>query len=625
MDAGLGKAEQGEQAEMAVEPSQGRKREVLLAVADRSGYQAAQTRTRLPLKKENGAFVMNAFRNLSVSRKFMLAFGTVCGLCLLLGVFVFVTFRGVVEKSIDVRDNALPTLEVFATMRDGLNSLRREDLDLLLCQSAACTQNHMARRQKDIAIYRDSLKAYLPMVSYPGERELSDKLQAAVERYITVSDKGVAQLAAAKTSDAFDTLASEDTSALFHAGNDAVDADFQLNTKFAKLSATGSVDASNSATWITCAVIGGIVLLCAAIGMALSKMIAGPLQAATSALERVANKDLTVNVDVSGTDEVGRLCTALNISVTAMRSVLGTVAKGAESLSASATQMSMRSTEANGNAQSQSGKTNQIAAAAQEMTATIGEISNNAESASRASRKSAEMANEGGTVMQAATATMERISTATSSVAGKMTELAARSEEIGKVVTVIQDISEQTNLLALNAAIEAARAGEHGRGFAVVAGEVRRLAERTRSATEEIAGTINSIQHETRQTLDLMAESHKAVDSGIGETSRARKSLEAIIESAKEVEHMIHMIATAATEQTSASGEISESATHISQLATENSHAAEETADGCKQLSVLANDLDGIIRQFRLNDDSQAGANLRSSAAPTPGRAYRVA
>jgi len=368
-----------------------------------------------------------------------------------------------------------------------------------------------------------------------------------------------------------------------------------------------------------------IVLLCVVIGMVLTRLIAPPLVAATAALERVANKDLTVSIESAGNDEIGRLGSALNTSIAAIRAVLGSVAQGAESLSAAATQMSMRSTESKGNAQSQSGKTNQIAAAAQEMTATIGEISHNAESAANASRKSAEMANQGGSVMQAAAATMERISTATSSVAGKMTELSRSSEEIGKVVTVIQDISEQTNLLALNAAIEAARAGEHGRGFAVVAGEVRRLAERTRSATEEIAGTIRSIQDETRQTLALMDESHQAVDSGIGETGRARQSLEAIIGSSREVEHMIQMIATAATEQTSAAGEISESATHISQLATENSHAAEETADGCKQLSVLANDLDGLIRQFRLSDDGQRGGKLRNQPAGAAERSLRIA
>ena len=175
--------------------------------------------------------------------------------------------------------------------------------------------------------------------------------------------------------------------------------------------------------------------------------------------------------------------------------------------------------------------------------------------------------------MQAAAVTMEKIAAATSVVSEKMTSLAHRSEEIGKVVNVIQEISEQTNLLALNAAIEAARAGEHGRGFAVVAGEVRRLAERTKGATEEIAGTIRSIQDETRETLQVMEESRSAVESGMAETANARKSLEATIEASKQVEQQINLIATAATEQTSASGEISETAGQISQLAGENCRA----------------------------------------------------
>ena len=568
---------------------------------------------------------MSFLRNLPIARKFTFAFGAVCSLCLLLGVFIFLNFRSVAAKSADVRDNTLPAVVLLSNLRDTVNTLRRQDLGLLLCQDGACTAKHTASRAKAVAGYHELVKSYTATISYPGERELSDKFQAAATRYIELGDRGLAMLAAAKTSEAFDALGSDDAAAASQAAIDALQADFELNTRLGSESAKNAVNASIRASWISSALVGVILGLCALIGVILTRMIATPLREVTDGLERVAEKDLTVSVEAHSTDELGRLGNALNTSVEAMRAVLSTVAQGAENLSAATTQMSTRAVEANGNAQSQSGKTNQIAAAAQEMTATIGEISNNAETAANVSRKSALAANEGGSVMQAAAATMERISTATSSVAGKMTELATRSEEIGKVVTVIQEISEQTNLLALNAAIEAARAGEHGRGFAVVAGEVRRLAERTRSATGEIAGTIRSIQDETRATLHLMDESHQAVDSGIGETSRARQSLEAIIHSSREVEQMIQLIATAATEQTAAAGEISESATHISQLATENSHAAEETAEGCKQLSLLANDLDGIIRQFRLSDEHQRGGSLRPNGAKTVGQAIRVA
>jgi methyl-accepting chemotaxis protein len=218
--------------------------------------------------------------------------------------------------------------------------------------------------------------------------------------------------------------------------------------------------------------------------------------------------------------------------------------------------------------------------------------------------------------MQAAAATMEKISVATNSVSERITSLAHRSEEIGNVVNVIQEISEQTNLLALNAAIEAARAGEHGRGFAVVAGEVRRLAERTKAATEEIAGTIRSIQDETRQTLDVMQNSRSAVESGMEETAKARHSLEAIIDSSQQVEHQIQLIASAATEQTAASGEISESAGRISQLATQNTQGAEEAVGALKDLSRLAVDLDSMIHQFNLNE----GNNNGQHSSPTPRR-----
>jgi methyl-accepting chemotaxis protein len=156
-----------------------------------------------------------------------------------------------------------------------------------------------------------------------------------------------------------------------------------------------------------------------------------------------------------------------------------------------------------------------------------------------------------------------------------------------------------------------------------VAGEVRRLAERTKSATEEIAGTIRSIQDETRATLQVMQDSRSAVETGMNETAHARQSLEAIIESSKRVEQQIQLIATAATEQTAASGEISESAGHISQLATENTQGAEEAVEALKNLASLANDLDGVISQFQLESSEPSGGSFHGQSRPQARSATR--
>jgi methyl-accepting chemotaxis protein len=567
---------------------------------------------------------MDWLKNLPVSKKFVYAFGIVCVLCILLGSYTSITFRGIATKSVDVSDNSFPSVLALSAMRGGANTVRREDLELLLCQTATCTSDHTAKRQKGMEAYQANLKIYEPMVSYPGERELYQKLNATFAQYIDASNRAGALLAATKIGDALDLLTSDATMASFTTAMTAMDDDLSLNAKYGSEDSKAAAGASTSATWIGICATLLIVGLCALTGMILTRLIAPPLQAAAAALERVADKDLTVSVEESGTDEIGRLAVALNTSVAAMRKVLVSVAQGAETLSAATTEMSARSIESAGNANTQSSKTNQIAAAAQEMTATIGEISHNAETAAGASRLSADTATQGGSVMQSAATTMEKIAAATSTVSSKMDSLAHRSEEIGKVVSVIQEISEQTNLLALNAAIEAARAGEHGRGFAVVAGEVRRLAERTKGATEEIAGTIRSIQEETRETLQVMDESRTAVESGLGETAHARKSLDSIIEASKQVEHQIHLIASAATQQTAASGEIAESAGQISQISTENAHAAEEAVEALKNLASLASDLDGMIRQFHLEDESHTPARgFAAKAKPGYGSAQR--
>jgi methyl-accepting chemotaxis protein len=556
---------------------------------------------------------MQWLRNLAVSSKMVFAFGIVCGLCVIMGVYSFLVFHSIAVQCTEVSTNHFPSVVNLDSAREAMNGLRRADINLMICQTPDCIVNQSRSRSEALDSYQADMKNYEPLVNPGEERARYQKVVSSFAQYLEISNRGLEFVKEGKSGEALDALSSESTNATFKDALAAINATIQFNVDAGTNSSQGATKSATRATWVGSSLVLLIMILCAITGGVLTREIAPRINRLKNALQAMADKDLSVSVRVSGTDEIGRLGEAFNTTVDSMRAILQSVSKAAEMLSSATTEISTRAVQNAGNAHTESSKINQIAAAAQEMTATIGEISNNAESAATASRASAQTADKGGAVMQSAASTMEKIAAATSSVSAKMTSLAHRSEEIGKVVNVIQEISEQTNLLALNAAIEAARAGEHGRGFAVVAGEVRRLAERTKTATEEIAGTIRNIQDETRETLSVMNDSRTAVETGLQETSHAHQSLEAIIESSRQVEHQINLIATAATQQTSASSEISESAGHISKLSNETAHASEEAVAALKNLAELAADLDRMIRQFHFEGESQPGGKLGSS------------
>ena len=339
------------------------------------------------------------------------------------------------------------------------------------------------------------------------------------------------------------------------------------------------------------------------------KMIVKPLTASVRLANSIAKNDLAVSdLPVEAEDEIGEATIALNKMKNNLSEIVQSIAATAEHVASASEELSSSATLQAQGAETQSNQTTQVATAMQEMSSTVQQVSENSGKAAEASRQAAETAREGGAIVEDTLGKMRKIATSVQGTAKKMEELGKSSDQIGRIAGVIDDIADQTNLLALNAAIEAARAGEQGRGFAVVADEVRKLAERTTTATKEIAQMIKNIQDETKTAVTAMEEGTKQVEEGVSSTSRAGDSLKQIIHMSEQVGEMITHIATAATEQSSASEEINNNMEQIAKLVKESTDGAQQSAKACSDLSGLALDLQKMVGNFKL-----AGGDSASS------------
>jgi methyl-accepting chemotaxis protein len=239
------------------------------------------------------------------------------------------------------------------------------------------------------------------------------------------------------------------------------------------------------------------------------------------------------------------------------------------------------------------------ASAMTEMNSTVLEVARSASRASEQSDLTRSTAGTGSDLVNQVVQAINQVNTVASTLQENMQSLGTQAESIGGVMNVISDIADQTNLLALNAAIEAARAGEAGRGFAVVADEVRKLAEKTMSATQEVSSSINAVQYSTRANLEAV---NSAVDSIKKATDLADSSgvaLQEIVEMAATSSSVVASIATAAEEQSATSEEINRALEEINQVIGDTTNGMIESSSAVQELSRMAQELRHVMEGLK--------------------------
>jgi methyl-accepting chemotaxis protein len=323
--------------------------------------------------------------------------------------------------------------------------------------------------------------------------------------------------------------------------------------------------------------------------------------------QQIAEGDLTgESLHIDANDEVGSLATSINRMQDNLREMIRTMMEIANTVNGDSEKLANSAADSFRRTKEQSLQTQQAATAMQEMSISIAEVSRHAQNAAENAKEASKTAKHGGSTVEQMLISMQSIADSVRNTAATVQRLGKESEQIIRIVNVIEEIAQKTNLLALNAAIEAARAGEQGRGFAVVAGEVRRLAESTRNATSEIAQMIEGIQVHTRSAVEAMESGTATVNEGVETTTRAGEALQRIIHMADQVDSMIAQIAAASMQQSEAARQSSANVDIINRLGEENAAAIPESNAIVTSVQTGARRLQEHIANFRLEETRSA-------------------
>lgn len=348
------------------------------------------------------------------------------------------------------------------------------------------------------------------------------------------------------------------------------------------------------------------LIIAVIIGIIISLIISGAIvkaiqniNAATFELEK---GDLSIRMDNSSKDEIGEMSTNLNDFLEKLGGIITNIKDYSTRTASGTEELSVTMDQINDSIEDLRSTSTTTAAAIEEMSSTTSNINENVSDLLKNSEETLELAHNGGNAVRVTIDGINRIKSVVEKGRDEVQSLGDKTDEIGEIVTVINDIAAQTNLLALNAAIEAARAGEAGKGFEVVAEEVRKLAEKTAEATKEIGDMIKNIQRETNGVVIKMEEVNEEVDEGVKTAHNTGLALEEIVNQTQNLRDMVNMISSATREQSVTADELAKQTERITRSVDQNGQAIEQSGEAIREIADIAERLNQIVAQFKLDN-----------------------